>query len=402
MKVGIIGGGAAGFFAAIHVKHNYPDASVTIFEKSKQVLSKVKISGGGRCNVTNACSDINTLIKAYPRGGRQLRKLFHEFNTKHTINWFEERGVNLVTQADQCIFPKSQNSQTIIDCFLTEALSQNISIKTNTPVRKIIPINDKISLNFDDDLAIVFDKVIVATGGSPKLSGLNWLSELGHKIVPPLPSLFTFNMPKEPIRSLMGIVVENAITKIEGEKLEANGPLLITHWGMSGPAILLLSAYGARILADKNYNFKVLVNWTGNNNQNEVEAEFQELKTKNANKQLSTIKPYQLTSRLWHFLIDKLSINPSKKYSDLSKKEVNQLVNLLTNDSYEVSGKTTFKEEFVTAGGVCLSNVNMKTLESKQVKNLYFAGEVLDVDAITGGYNFQAAWTTGYKAAQLK
>ena len=402
MKIGIIGGGAAGFFAAIHVKENYPDYEVVILEKSKKVLSKVKISGGGRCNVTNACSDISELIKAYPRGGKELRKLFHEFNTRDTRAWFENRGVDLVVEKGGHIFPKTQDSQTIIDCFLEECRSKGIKILTQNSIKSIHPISkNKIDLISANDEKFTFDKVIVTTGGSPKLKGLIWLEELGHKIEMPVPSLFTFNMPNESITKLMGVVVENVTTKIEGEKISAQGPLLITHWGMSGPAIIILSAHAARVLENKNYHFKVLVNWLGNLKYDKVLSSLNDIKSSNSAKSLKNTNIFSLPNRLWEFLLNKLDLDFSKQLGEVSKKDLNRLTNVLVNDSYDVSGKTTFKEEFVTCGGVSLKSVNVKTMESKHVPNLYFAGEVLDIDAITGGFNFQSAWTTGYIAAKL-
>lgn len=401
VKIGIIGGGAAGFFAAIHVKENFPEAKVAILEKSNKFLSKVKISGGGRCNVTNACSSISELSKAYPRGGKQLKKLFPEFNTKHTRDWFESRNVPLIVQEDQCIFPRSQDSQTIIDCFWEEVHRLGIYTKAGVNIQEITCTENGFQLINREGETFEYNKIIVATGGSPKHSGLEWLEKLGHKIETPVPSLFTFNMPEEPVRNLMGVVVENTITKIKGEKISASGPLLITHWGMSGPAILVLSAFGARILSEKNYHFTIQVNWVNELNQNKVFEHLTELSAEHAQKQIQNIKPYFLPSRLWHFLINKTELPLDRRWCELGKKGLNKLLNVLTNDEYAVKGKTTFKEEFVTCGGVSLESVNMKTLESKVCPNLFFAGEVLDIDAITGGYNFQAAWTTGYVAARL-
>lgn len=401
IKVAIIGGGAAGFFAAIHVKENFPNATVEILEKTQKVLSKVKVSGGGRCNVTNACESISQLSKAYPRGGKQLKKLFPLFNTKHTRDWFEKRGVPLVVQEDQCIFPKSQDSQTIIDCFLTETTRLGIEIKTGFQITKIKPITQGFELKTRAEETVIFDNVIIATGGSPKLSGLQWLKELGHKIITPVPSLFTFNMPDEPVKKLMGVVVEETITKIKGTNFTANGPLLITHWGMSGPAVLVLSAFGARYLSEASYTFEIQVNWVNEMNQELVSEELQKLAIEHENKQLQSIRPYYIPTRLWHFLLEKTGLSLERKWSELGKKGINKLQNILTNDSYSVRGKTTFKEEFVTCGGVSLESVNMKTMESKVCPGLFFAGEVLDIDAITGGYNFQGAWTTGFIAGKL-
>lgn len=403
MHVAIIGGGAAGFFSAITVKENYPQAEVVIFEKTKNILSKVKVSGGGRCNVTNACNNITELIKAYPRGGKSLKKAFHTFNTKHTIKWFESRGVPLVTQDDGCIFPASQDAQSIIDCFISETKKYEIKVIKEAPVIALEAINDQLVVYFDNDAlpAKAFDKVIVATGGSPKRSGLEWLERFGHAIKPPVPSLFTFNIPHDSITQLMGIVVENTLVNIQGTSLKADGPLLITHWGMSGPAILKLSAYGALALNAMHYNFKLKVNWVNIQNSEYVTDSLNEIIEYHENKQLVNIRPFDLPGRLWNYLLNKSAITADKKWSELGKKGINKLTNILTNDIYEVKGKSTFRDEFVTCGGVGLESINMNSMQSKLHKNLYFAGEVLDIDAITGGFNFQAAWTTGFIAAQL-
>jgi len=403
MKIGIIGGGAAGFFSAIQAKENYPDAEVVILEKSQKLLSKVKISGGGRCNVTNGCTSIAELSKAYPRGEKKLKKVFGEFYTQDTIKWFEDRNVPLVTQEDNCVFPVSQDSQTIIDCFVNETERLGIQIEIGRMVQQLIPEENKIKILFrGNELVHEFDKVIVATGGSPKKEGLAWLEKLGHKIETPVPSLFTFNMPHESVTDLMGIVVEKTLTSIQGTKLKSDGPLLITHWGMSGPSVLKLSAFGARILAEAGYKAKLQVNWV---NVQSYETVMEELKniTKTApQKQMQNYRAYLLPERLWHFLLQKIDIPLTKKWNDMGKKDLNKLCNILTNDVYSVEGKTTFKEEFVTCGGVSLESINFATMESKAVPNLYFAGEVMDVDGITGGYNFQAAWTTGFIAGKLK
>lgn len=403
MNVAIIGGGAAGFFSAITVKENYPNANVTIFEKSKNFLSKVKISGGGRCNVTNNCETIGKLSSAYPRGKNSLKKAFRVFNNKDAMQWFESKGVPLVTQDDNCVFPTSQDSQSIIDCFLTQAKLLNIEIQTKAGINSIQPQGSKLELSFTkkDTKKQVFDKVIVTTGGSPKRTGLEWLEQLGHKIEEPVPSLFTFNMPSEPITKLMGIVVEETLVTIQGTKLKSNGPLLITHWGMSGPAILKLSAFGARLLSEKYYNFNIQVNWTNTKVHDLVMRNLETIVNQHTNKIVSNIRPYLLPERLWHYLLEKSDIPLNKKWSELGKKGLNKLVGVLANDIYSVNGKTTFKEEFVTCGGVSLDSVNFDTMQSKAVKNLYFAGEIMDIDGITGGYNFQAAWTTAFIAAKL-
>lgn len=401
-KVAIVGGGAAGFFAAIHVKENFPTADVVIYEKSTKILSKVKVSGGGRCNVTNGCTSIKELSMAYPRGERQLKKAFAVFNTKHTMNWFESRGVSLVIQEDNCVFPVSQNSQSIIDCFLNETKRLKIDIQLEAGVKELVPLaSGQLKLVFSETENRVVDKVIVTTGGSPKLTGLDWLAKLGHQIETPVPSLFTFNMPNEKVRDLMGIVVEKTITRIQGTKLRSDGPLLITHWGMSGPSILKLSAFGARILNEMEYDCTLQVNWTNIQNLTLVEEDLNQIILENGQKQLTSFRPYLLPDRLWRFLLEKYEFSENKRWNELGKKGLNKLINLLTNDLYQVKGKTTFKEEFVTCGGVSLASIDFNTMQSIPVKNLYFAGELIDVDGITGGYNFQAAWTTAFIAAKL-
>lgn len=403
MNIAVIGGGAAGFFSAIAAKENYPDAEVTIFEKSQKLLAKVKISGGGRCNVTNRCTSVGQLWKAYPRGGKRLKKAFHQFGTNDTIEWFESRGVPLITEDDHRVFPASHSSQSIIDCFMQEAARLKIAIKLGMGVKSIRPQGEQLTLDFiaEKHPSRHFDKVIVTTGGSPKRQGLEWLEALGHQIEDPVPSLFTFNMPNETITQLMGLVVENTLVSVQGIKLKSDGPLLITHWGMSGPAVLKLSAFGARALSDMKYNFKVQVNWVNEPNNELVKNRLETIIQEHPKKNLSNVRPYSLPDRLWLFLLKKRDISAENKWGELGKKSLNKLVSGLTNDVYEVNGKTTFKEEFVTCGGVSLDSVDLNTMQSKACKNLYFAGEILDVDAITGGYNFQAAWTTGFLAGKL-
>ena len=404
MKIAIIGGGAAGFFSAIAAKENYPKAQVVIFEKSQNILSKVKISGGGRCNVTNGCNTINELCQAYPRGGKSLKKVFHVFNNKHTIEWFESRGVPLVIQNDNCVFPVSQSSQSIIDCFLKEVKRLKIEIEAGISIKAIHQTGNRLELEFvnEESLPEIFDKVIVATGGSPKRSGLEWLEVLNHKIENPVPSLFTFNMPDESITKLMGIVVENALVNIQGTKIKSTGPLLITHWGMSGPVILKLSSFGARVLNELDYDFNIQINWVNETNNDVVTDQLLSIINEHYNKILSNYRPYFLPARLWLYLIDKCDLSENKNWGELGKKGMNKLINILTNDEYTVKGRTTFKEEFVTCGGVSLESIDFNTMQSNVCKNLYFAGEILDIDGITGGYNFQCAWTTGFIAGKLK
>ncbi len=399
MKIAVIGGGAAGFFAAINAKHFFPHSHVVILEKSAKFLAKVKISGGGRCNVTNACFDNKLLSQHYPRGENQLRKAFEQFNVQSTIDWFQSRGVKLTTLPDNCIFPQSNDSQTIIDCFMNEAKKLGIQLLLQQNVKRIVKLESGFEI-FTAEKNYQFDRIIVTIGGQPKKDGLNWLEYLGHDIIEPVPSLFTFNMPKNPICALMGNVVENAVVKVEGTKLIGDGPLLITHWGMSGPAILKLSAWGARILQEKNYDFAILVNWLNDTKEESLRNEIQRVMLVYGGKMVSNLNPFSITNRLWHFLLEKSEIHLEMRWKDLGKKNINKLVNTLLNDRYDVFGKTTFKEEFVTAGGVSLYDVNFKTMESKKAPGIFFAGEVLDIDGITGGFNFQAAWTTGFIAGR--
>jgi len=321
-------------------------------------------------------------------------------NYEKPMEWFESRGVPLATQEDNCVFPVSQNSQSIIDCFMNEVRRLKITIHLGTGIRSIKRLDDGIELETDLD-SRHFDNVIVTTGGSPKRSGLEWLEALGHKIEDPVPSLFTFNMPQEKVRDLMGIVVDDPLVSIQGTKLKSDGPLLITHWGMSGPAILKLSAFGARILQEKNYEFKTQVNWVHITNAELVMDELQSIVKAHPNKMLANFRPYLLPERLWHYLVERAGLSLQSVWSQMGRKTLNKLVNVLTNDVYQVTGKTTFKEEFVTCGGVSLESIDFKTMQSTAVPGLYFAGEVMDIDGITGGYNFQAAWTTAYVAAKL-
>jgi len=396
MNIAVIGGGAAGFMAAITAKESNPEANVTILEKTDKVLAKVKVSGGGRCNVTNATFSIAQLIKNYPRGGKQLKKSFNHFFTSDTVNWFENKGVTLKREADNRMFPSSNSSQTIVDLLLNTTENLNIRISYKSKVSAISPTSNGVDLSVNGE-NLSFDKVIIASGGSPKASGLDWLTALGYRIVEPVPSLFTFNMPKNPITELMGVSVPNVTASIKGSKLKQQGPLLITHWGMSGPAILKLSAWGAQDLAKTNYNFSVQINWLGINEE-ELRQEFTALSS--SRKQMQNHNPFDIPKRLWHFMLDKLEISENQVWNELAKKHKNRLINMLINDEFEVKGKTTFKEEFVSCGGIDLSEINMETMESKRHKGIYFAGELLNIDGVTGGFNFQAAWTTGYLAGK--
>ena len=402
LRIGIIGGGAAGFFSALSVKEHFPNAKVTIYEKSNKLLAKVKISGGGRCNVTNGRLDNKELVQNYPRGEKLLRKGFEQFNAKSTLDWFSKRGVELVTYPENnfCVFPKSNDSQTIIDCFLNEAKRLGIEIQMQTTISDISQKPDKSFQFLANNKSVIADKIIIATGGSPKKEGMQWLEDLGCEIVDPLPSLFTFNMPKESIREFMGVSVENATVRIESQKLTAKGALLITHWGMSGPAILKLSAWGARILAEKKYDFAVLINWLGDVKEEELRLKLKEVAAQHGSKLMTNLNPFPFPSRLWVHFIEKAGISLQCRWKELGSKTSNKLINRLVNDRYVVSGKTTFKEEFVTTGGVALNQIDFQTMESKAVEGMFFAGEVMDIDGITGGFNFQAAWTTAWIAGK--
>ncbi len=399
MKIAIIGGGAAGFFSALSIKQHFPNHEVIILEKTTKVLAKVKISGGGRCNVTNDQRYSKQLSKLYPRGENYLKKAFDVFGVDETFQWFSERGVALKVYPDGCVFPVANDSQVIIDCFMREASRLKIKIEYQAAVQAIRLEQDKFILETREK-SYQFDKVIITSGGQPKKSGMDWLEKLGHGIVDPVPSLFTFNMPANPITALMGNVVEKAVVKVEGTKLVGKGPLLITHWGMSGPAILLLSAWGARVLHEKEYQFAVLVNWLNDQKEYELQQVISNVIATQGGKMIGNLNPFPISNRLWHFLLQKCSLSLELRWQDLGSKSINKIINALINDRYEVSGKTTFKEEFVTAGGVALKDVDIRTMESKIVPGLHFAGEVLDIDGITGGYNFQAAWTTGFIAGK--
>lgn len=397
----VIGGGAAGFMGAITAAETYQDAKVTILEKNRSVLNKVRVSGGGRCNVTNAAPTLPELLKGYPRGAKFLRPLFELFNNQHTIEWFESRGVPLKTEPDGRMFPTTNDSETIIDCLLTSAQRANVQVRTSAGVTQIEPKSTGFDVMLQSGEVLHADRVLVTSGGHPQLAGYDWLSSLGVEIVSPVPSLFTFNIPVSPLKELMGVSVGTVGVKMAGSKLTESGPLLFTHWGVSGPAILRLSAWGARELSDKNYQFVSLVNFT-NKKPNEILQQLTDFQRDSfwRLKFIPTQAPFGLPQRLWKQLVELSNIPDTMRWTDLPAKNLNRLVEHLTNFQLDVHGKTTFKEEFVTCGGVNLNGLHAKTLESRQVPGLFFAGEVLDIDGITGGYNFQAAWTTGFVAGK--
>ena len=386
MKTAIIGGGAAGFFLAINLKEMIPQMQVDIYEKGKRVLTKVEVSGGGRCNCTNTFAEVSDLSQVYPRGHRLLKRLFKSFSPVDAYRWFESHGVALTIQPDQCVFPRSQDSHTIIHLFLSLCQQHGIRIFKE---RKITSLEE-----FAD-----YDFIAITTGGST-LTSLQWLKDLGHEIETPVPSLFTFELGKSSrIQELMGTVVENATLQIPGTKFKSDGPLLITHWGVSGPATLRLSSYAARWLHEHHYQAPLSINWLS---QNEIEVQtlLAQLLQENANKQILNCHPSALPQRLWeHIILRSLKDTPQKRCSELGKKDIHRLINTLINDNYPIVGRAPFKDEFVTCGGISLSSINSNTLESKHYPRLYFAGEVLDIDGVTGGFNFQAAWTTAHTVA---
>ena len=386
MRTAIIGGGAAGFFLAVNLKEMVPSMAVTILERSQHVLAKVEVSGGGRCNCTNSFAHVTDLSQVYPRGHRLLKRLFKVFDYRAGYQWFESHGVRLVTQDDDCVFPALQDSHAIINCFLSEAKRHQVEIRMGAKVNALDDVTD-------------YDFVAVCTGGSPQASGLQWLADAGHEIVKPVPSLFTLSIADRQLTELMGTVVEPVQVMIPGTKFRADGPLLITHWGVSGPAVLRVSSYGARHLSEADYQVPLSINWTGCK-EPEVLEQLQSIVAQQPQKQLQTISPCGLPARLWSYLLTKTLGERSKnRWQNLHQKELNRLVNTLTNDVYITAGRAAFRDEFVTCGGVSLADVNPATLESRHVPNLYFAGEVLDIDGITGGFNFQAAWTTAYVVA---
>ena len=403
-KLIVVGGGAAGFFCAVNAAAQNPDLEVTIVEKSSKLLSKVRISGGGRCNVTHACFSISEMIKKYPRGEKFLKHSFRQFFTTDTIAWFEQRNVPIKAEADGRMFPVSNSSETIIECLMTEANKNNVQILMNRDVVKIQPSKDsgnmqEFKISFKNGEELVTDFVCVACGGFPKSLQYDWLKNLGHSFEDPVPSLFTFNVPKHPISALMGISVENVQVKINGTKLSQNGPLLITHWGLSGPAVLKLSAFAALELAAMNYDFSISLNWLSDYNENTLLEKMRTIRFDSAAKKMINKNPFSLPQRLWEYQLSQCGIDPDIRWADLPAKKQNLLAKQLCAEQFPVKGKTTFKEEFVTAGGIKLSEVNANTMESKLVPNLFFAGEILNVDGITGGFNFQHAWTSGWIAA---
>ena len=399
-KILVVGGGAAGFFCAVNVARMNPDVEVSIIEKSTKLLSKVRISGGGRCNVTHACFSITDMLKRYPRGANFLKKSFRHFFTTDTIEWFKVRNVALHEEADGRMFPVSNSSQTIIECLVQEANKYGVQILMNSEVKKIQKNEDGFDLHLGDDRILQADFVCIACGGYPKSSMFEWLHSTGHHFEDPVPSLFTFNMPGNAITKLMGVTVPNVQVKVIGSKLIEQGPLLITHWGMSGPAILKLSAWGAKEFSAAGYKFSIVVNWIPAFNENSLREFIQQYRFNAAAQKMLNRNPFQLPQRLWEFLLEQSGIMLEIRWADLPAKEQNKLIKNLCSQEFAVSGKTTFKEEFVTAGGIVLNEVDPNTMMSRINPKLFFAGEILDVDGVTGGFNFQHAWTSGFIAAK--
>jgi predicted Rossmann fold flavoprotein len=403
MRLAVIGGGAAGFFCAVNAARLNPSLEVVIVEKGSKLLTKVRVSGGGRCNVTHACFSISEMTKKYPRGSNFLKKAFHHFFTPDTINWFDERGVTLKTEQDNRMFPTSDTSQTIIDCLMSEANKYGVEVLLNAEVKEMSRADGKRSgwlVQLNNNRLLTFDFVCIASGGYPKSSQFDWLKKTGHTIIDPLPSLFTFNMPGNHITSLMGVTASDITVKVTGTKFTARGSLLITHWGLSGPAILTLSALAARELAKMNYEFIISVNWLSLYNEQTLKEKILQIRFDIAAQKMINKNPFGLAQRLWQYILQQSGISEDIRWADLPSKEQNKLVRNLCAQDFSVKGKTTFKDEFVTAGGVSTDEIDYNTMESRIIPGLYFAGEVLDIDGVTGGFNFQNAWTTGFIAAK--
>lgn len=399
MKIAIIGAGAAGCFAAANIPFK-DGVEVTVFEKTGKALQKVKASGGGRCNTTHACFDIPELVTRYPRGKQLLRKTLYHFSPQDTIDWFGTRGIKLKKEADGRMFPVTDNSQTIIDCLWQEMMKNKVQVLYHKAVEKIERHDRQFNILFADKTEYRADKILIACGGFPQVKQYHWLTDLGHSIQSPVPSLFTFNIPKHPITELMGVSVPSVTIKIAGTKITEQGPLLVTHWGLSGPVVLRTSAWAARELADLNYHFRIQINWLDEAKEAELRETLAQLRREQGKLAMGQRNPFELPRRLWEYLLQKCGIPADMRWGELPAAQQNKLIEALLRDTYEVTGKTIFKEEFVTCGGINISEINPQTMESRIVPGLYFAGEILDVDGITGGFNFQHAWSSSFIAAQ--
>ncbi len=393
----VVGGGAAGFFGAIAAAEMKPGLSILILEKTTKLLSKVRVSGGGRCNVTHHCFEATSLSKHFPRGSKELKLLFRKFQAKDVVEWFESKNVKLKTEEDGRMFPVTNNSQTIIDCFLNETERHRIKIKLHAEVKKITPNENDFTLELNTE-KIIARKVLIATGGYNSLQNYEWLKPF--PIINPIPSLFTFNDSGNKFKDLMGVSVAQAEVKIAGSKFSETGPVLITHWGLSGPAVIRLSAWAAEYLHEKKYEFTALVNWTGSITEEGLRKDLQGINVNHGKQKIVNNPLYKIPSRLWLRLCSLAEIEETKTWAELPRKNINRLIEFMIRCPFEIKGKTSFKEEFVSCGGVDLKSVELETMESKQVKGIYFAGEVLNIDGETGGFNFQSAWTTAYVAAK--
>ncbi len=403
--VAVLGGGAAGFFGAIACAEANPRQPVYLLEKSPKLLSKVRISGGGRCNVTHACESAAQLVQHYPRGGRQLKEAFRQFGVADTIAWFAERGVVLKTEADGRMFPTTDSSETIARALEDAARRAGVRVLARTAADEVTTLPEggfSLRLSGEGSAAIGPElrvgHLLVATGGNPKSAAYDWLRALGHSIAEPVPSLFTFNVPASPLRELPGVSVPHARVVLAGEKLQYEGPLLVTHWGVSGPAVLKLSAWGARRLHELSYHGTALISWVPTYTDDTLRAWTQAFRLDNGKKQVAAHPQFGLPTRLWRTLVAEAGIGADARWNEVPAKAQNRLLELLLRTPLQVRGKTTHKDEFVTCGGIPLSEVNLATMESRRVPGLHFAGEVLDIDGVTGGFNFQAAWTTGFLA----
>lgn len=398
IEVIVIGGGAAGFFGAIACKETYPKTRVTLLEAGKTPLAKVRISGGGRCNVTHACFDPVEFIRNYPRGSKALRGPFTRFQAKHTVDWFTHRGVKLKTEADGRMFPITDDSETIVNCLLNSAKNAGVTVRTGAAVVGITKLERGFQVCLKSQEIYQCDRLLIATGSSP--AGYNFAQQLGHTIIPPVPSLFTFNIADKLLQELAGISVDSVNLQLTGTSLKQTGPLLITHWGISGPAVLKLSAWGARFLQECRYKTPLMIDWLPELNIDQLREILLQTKSEFGKRSPSSHCPINLPRRLWQYLIIRVGINPQRPWAELSKKHLNQLIEELKRSRHQITGKGVFKEEFVTCGGVNLKEIDFKTMGSRRCPGLYFAGEILDIDGVTGGFNFQNAWTTGWLAGQ--
>jgi predicted Rossmann fold flavoprotein len=401
-QVSVVGGGAAGFFGAITCAEANPAARVTLYEATAHLLAKVKISGGGRCNVTHACFEPRDLVKRYPRGGRELTGAFSRFQPRDTIAWFEARGVALKVEEDGRMFPTTDDSQTIVDCLLAAARKAGVVVRTQCGVKHAerLGAGAGFRLELTTGEVVTTDRLLLATGGNKANAGFTIARACGHTIETPVPSLFTFHIDDPRLKDLAGVSVEDAATAVVGTPLKEHGPMLVTHWGLSGPAVLKISAWGARLLAERDYRFSLRVNWAPKFNAETARAELERVRAAEPRKQVTTFCPFGVPLRLWERLVAAAGIAPTAPWTTLGNAALRALAAQVTEAEFAVSGKSLFKDEFVTCGGVKLSEVDFKTMESRLVPGLHFAGEMLDVDGVTGGFNFQAAWTTGWHAGR--